>query len=474
MFVVARIVGPNVLGTVAFGLAFVSIFLFISDLGLSSAHMKLISEGQDEANCIATFARLKLFLTGLFILVVLSVFFSQKYLFNVKFESKEHEYVIFIYLIIIAISQLLYIATSTFAAKTEQAKQDLPNFLQTLAYQILRVIVVLLGFRAIGLSLANLGAVLLVIPVYYLLFKNYKIGKFDKVLARKYLTISIPVFVVLIAQTVVYSTDRVILQYLTNSEEVGYYAAGFGISQFIRIIESSAGILFFPLFSKNIAENEFDSLNKSVNKYERFTLAFIFPAVIFIAICSDLVVSLSLGHKFIQTIPILSLITLSMFVSVINLPYINIISGKGLFRLSATIYVITAVIFVGFAFLFVSPSVLNMKGIGVAFSLLLTNIILGVVFMIYVRRKQTEVKILQGKYLLIYGVIFLLFGYFVYNFLIFGLVWKIVFSVLYFISYFLISYSLKIVKKDDWFMVLEITNIKKLLDYINSEIKFRK
>ena len=132
MFVVARIVGPNVLGIVAFGLAFVSMFLFISDLGLSSAHMKLISEGQDEANCIATFARLKLILTGLFILVVLSVFFSQKYLFNVKFESKEHEYVIFIYLVIISISQLLYIATSTFAAKTEQAKQDYRIFYRLL------------------------------------------------------------------------------------------------------------------------------------------------------------------------------------------------------------------------------------------------------------------------------------------------------------------------------------------------------
>ena len=459
MFVVARIVGPNVLGTVAFGLAFVSMFLFVSDLGLISAHMKLISEGQDEAKCIGTFGRLKIILTGVFVLVVLSVFFSQKYLFNVKFESKEHEYVIFIYLIIVAIGQLLYIATSTFAAKTEQAKQDLPNFLQTLAYQILRVIVVLLGFRAIGLSLANLGAVLLVIPVYYLLFKDYKIGKFDKELAKKYLTISIPVFVILIAQTVVYSTDRVILQYLTNSEEVGYYAAGFGISQFIRIIESSAGILFFPLFSKNIAENEFDSLNKSVNKYERFTLAFIFPVVIFIVICSDLVVQLSLGHKFIQTIPILSLVTLSMFVSVTNLPYINIISGKGLFRLSATIYVATAVIFVGLAFLFVSPSLLNLKGIGVALSLLLTNIILGTVFMIYVSKKQSEVIILHGKYMLIYGIIFLIIGYLIYNFLIFGLVWKIIFSVLFFILYFLLSYFLGIIKKEDWLMVLEITNI---------------
>jgi O-antigen/teichoic acid export membrane protein len=39
-FIVARIVGPGVMGTIAYGLAYVSIFLFISDL----VHIKFISE----------------------------------------------------------------------------------------------------------------------------------------------------------------------------------------------------------------------------------------------------------------------------------------------------------------------------------------------------------------------------------------------------------------------------------------------
>ena len=94
--------------------------------------------------------------------------------------------------------------------------------------------------------------------------------------------------------------------------------------------------------------------------------------------------------------------------------------------------------------------------------------------MIYVSKKQSEVIILHGKYMLIYGIIFLIIGYLIYNFLIFGLVWKIIFSVLFFILYFLLSYFLGIIKKEDWLMVLEITNIKKLLNYINTEIKFRK
>lgn len=41
---VAIIAGPTVLGAVAFGLAFVSMFEFLADLGIGTAHIKLISE----------------------------------------------------------------------------------------------------------------------------------------------------------------------------------------------------------------------------------------------------------------------------------------------------------------------------------------------------------------------------------------------------------------------------------------------
>jgi O-antigen/teichoic acid export membrane protein len=45
--IIARIVGPSVLGTVAYGLAFGSLFKMIAELGVGTAHMKLLSEGRD-------------------------------------------------------------------------------------------------------------------------------------------------------------------------------------------------------------------------------------------------------------------------------------------------------------------------------------------------------------------------------------------------------------------------------------------
>jgi O-antigen/teichoic acid export membrane protein len=471
MLIVARLLGPSVMGTVAFGLAFVSMFLFISDFGLGVAHIKLISEGQDEAKCNGTFVRLKSMLVGLYFVVVLSFYLVQKYIFGVTFESVEHEYVILVYLVITSLGQIYSISTTTFAAKTEQAKQDIPNILQIFVYQILRVVAAFLGYKALAQSLSNLTAVLIVLPVYLYLFRGTPVGKFDKTLAKLYFSLSIPAFIALFTQTVIYSTDRVILQYLTNSEEVGYYSAGLNISQFIKLIESSAGLLFFPFFSKNIAEREYEKLNSSVRKFERFNLSFVLPIVFYIVIFANFVVSIALGNKFIKTPPILAIAILAMFTSIINLPYIDSIAGKGLFKLSATICVFGMLVFLMMSFLLVSPYFFNLKGIGITLSLLTTNIFSGILFMYYTKKELGYIKILQGKYLLIFGIIYSSIAFFIYQAFSFGFVGNLFASIIFFAGYFGFALFFKIITIEDWKMAIELINFKKMRIYLNSELK---
>jgi O-antigen/teichoic acid export membrane protein len=471
MFIVARIVGPGVMGTVAFGLAFVSMFAFISDLGLGSAHIKLISEGKDESECIGTFAVLKTILIGVYALVTAGYYFTQKYVLNIPFESREHETVILIYLAITTLSSFFFIPSSTFAAKTEQAKQDLPNFLQTVIYQILRVIAAVIGLKAIGLSLSNLAAVILIIPVYFYLFRGYKIGNYNKELAKKYFQISLPVLAVIIAQTIIYSTDRVILQYLSNSEEVGYYSAGFGISQFIRLIESSVGILFFPLFSNLLANNEFDKINSGIRKYERFNIIFTLPAVAAVSVCSDLVVKLTLGQKFINTIPVLGFINVSMFVSILFLPYLNLISGKGLFRLSAKIHIFNTLIYIASAVILVYPEFLNLKGIGIACSLIIVNFTIGISFIYFLKKHIPEVKILGELKSFIAGILISAIFLILYRLIPDSIGLHITAAACYLIIYFGGGYLTGLIRKEDIEMLKDLINARKMMNYIKDEVK---
>lgn len=474
LFIVARIVGPGVLGTLAFGLAFVSMFLFVADLGLPVAHVKLISEGQDESACIGTFAILKTGVIILFALVVFSYYLIQKYILGIPFESNEQELVIFIYLIITTVSQFFQIPSTTFAAKTEQAKQDVPNFIQIVLYQALRVTAALVGLRAIGIAFSNLLAVLLVVPVYIYLFKDYKIGRFNGKLAKKYFAISVPVLIIIIVQAGIFSTDRVLLQYLTNSVEVGYYSAGFSISQFIKLIESSAGLLFFPLFSNLLAKGEYEKLNNDINKYERFNVVFILPIVAAVSISSDVVVRIALGKEFAGTVPILGLLSISMYITLINLPYINLISGSGLFKLSAINYVCCLPVYIITTYFLVSPSYFGLRGVGIAMSLIIVNIVHGLLFIYTSRKKVPEIKIVKDKILFAYGIGLSLVYLFIYRLLPEGYILHIISSAIFLVVYFVIGYMLKLFKKEDYRMAMELLNSKKMLNYINKEITNKK
>jgi len=232
------------------GLAYVSMFLFLADLGIGTAHIKLVSEGKDIGKCITTYAVLKFSYTCLFALIVLGTFFFQKTIAHYQFESSTHEHVIFIMLSAVLIEQLLYVPKTTFSARTEQAKQSIPEIVKSIPYHFIRITVVLLGYGAMALALGNLVSTLLTIPVFIYLFRGYKFGNFDKKLAKEYMVMSLPIILLGLSTTLISSLDKVLLQYFTNSTCLGYYTAGFRVGGFILLLANTVGLLFFPLFSE--------------------------------------------------------------------------------------------------------------------------------------------------------------------------------------------------------------------------------
>ena len=138
--VVARLAGPEVIGTVAYGVAYVSIFGF--GLGLfGSSHMKLVSEGQNQGNCIKTFSVLQTLNIILFILIFSGWFLYQLFISRYPFQ-KEQVWVIVIYFIFFVFSQFLNMWQTNFSATIEIAKNSIPQLLQNIVYNITRIIVV--------------------------------------------------------------------------------------------------------------------------------------------------------------------------------------------------------------------------------------------------------------------------------------------------------------------------------------------
>ena len=76
--VVAVFAGPNIVGTIAYGLAFVGVFNFLNGL-LVPAHIKIISETNNEKDCNTTFVILKIIFSTIFIFMSLTFYLFNKY-----------------------------------------------------------------------------------------------------------------------------------------------------------------------------------------------------------------------------------------------------------------------------------------------------------------------------------------------------------------------------------------------------------
>jgi len=266
------------------------------------------------------------------------------------------------------------------------------------------------------------------------------------------------------------NADKVMLQYFSDSRNVGYYTAGFRIGGFIQLISGVVGLLFFPLFTKAIKENNIVFINDKINKFERFMFAFIFPVTVLVAIYSDIIVKIILGTEYLSTIPILGTITISMFFLTLFQPYGNLLLAKGKFFLSAMIFLFKFFFFLTLAFIIVNPGLLNRGGFGMAIAVFITQVLTGGAFLFFAKKSESSLKVFKSIKLVIFSVAFSLIAYYCYSLLSDNLLPKLAFGFMYFIFFWGLGYYLKMIEKNDWKMVLNIIDFDKMKNYIRKEI----
>lgn len=470
--VVARIAGATVLGTVAFGTAYVSTFVFIADLGLGTAHIKLVSSADENKleKYIGTYLIIKLITTSLFIIIFLAFFFIQQYKYHDVFD-KTQIIVIYMALAAMSIQQLLSYQNATLAGRLQIAKQQTTTFLQSLFYQIIRISVVLMGFGAVAIAIGNLISALLVIPIYFYLFRNYKVGKFDKSLLKDYFSISIHIILIGVSSKMISSLDKVFLKFFSDSASVGYYTAGFRFAGFIQLIGITVSSIFMPDFSRLFREKNTIEIANKIYKYERFNYIFIMPIAILFAVQSDIIINLLLGTEFTESIPVMSLSTIGLFIYIMAMPYGSVITGFGNFKLAARINISTMVLFIILAMILPNPSIFDLGIKGMTISILLTYLLLSILYKLYSKKYCKEINnFVSIKYLLV-GVIFYIIFSFIYTTYINTIDLKIFYPIIELGLIYTIFYIFKMINRDDLKTLKDILNFKSILKYISSELK---
>ena len=157
-------------------------------------------------------------------------------------------------------------------------------------------------------------------------------------------------------------------------KELGYYTAAFSIGGMFMLVSRAAGQIFFPLFSNLIAKKDWKTVNQKIQAFQDFVSIFMFPAICAIIILADFFLILILGNQYEPSILPFKILLLATYISIVGLPYGNIIAGMGHFYTNALINGLQLIIFLISIVFFVSPKFLNLGATGLALTLLIKNI----------------------------------------------------------------------------------------------------
>ena len=362
----------------------------------------------------------------------------------------------------------------TFSAQVDIAKGSISLILQNIAYNAARIAVVVAGLGAIALTAANFAGLLITIPVTWYYFKRYPLGKFDKTLMKDYLKVSLPFFIMGVCGTAIANLGRILLEHFDNVRQIGLYTAGYSIASMLLLISSTTGTIFFPLFSKQVAANQFELIKDQISRYEKFILQFILPAVILIALYSNFVIIALLGKRYFESGQILQILIISSFIQILIIPHGNLLVGLRLYKLVSYINIIQLIFFVISLLVFLPKSLLGLGAYGLSLSTLTMSILLAVLYYYYIRKK-TNMKTIEKEHIVIFlwGTGLGLISNFTINY--FSQLSPILTFVVGCITIPVLFYSLlyffHLITMEDFKFLFRLFNIREIVDYIKAETK---
>lgn len=319
--------GQNIYGVYSLCLSIIS-YITMLDFGLGNAVVRYVSiyKNNEDDNASAGINGLFLIIYSIigilaFLIGIIIVFYSEHF-FSSSFTTNEIELaknIILILSINVAITFPLSVFSSIVTAHEKFIFLRILNIVKTLASTIIMILFLLLGYKAIAVSLITL-----IVNVSYLIFitiyafkklkikVNFKLK--NKQVIKEIFSFSIFAFILLIVDKVNFNVDMVILGKFANSTQLAIYSIASKIFQMFLTISTILSTMLLPHFTELALKNKEDELNQEFLEKSKWQL--LIPMYIFTAfiIFGDSFIKIWVGNGYYTSYIITSIL---MFCAII-------------------------------------------------------------------------------------------------------------------------------------------------------------
>lgn len=301
--VLARYLGPEQFGILAYAISLVAIFEVAGHAGLSGLVVReLVKDPENKNTIMGTSFVLKGlgYILG-FTLVVITTFVTE--------QIGSVEFWVLLIVALALIFKPLDIIDFWFQSLLQAKYTTISRSVAAIVSAALKLLFVFLGAQLImiafaHLTLAIISAILLV--TFFFIKSNLKISlwKFDKHKAKELMSQGWMVFLGSIFAVIYLKVDQVMLKWLVGSEEVGIYAVAASLSEAWYFVPVAIVASFFPKLI-NLHKDNPKQYHQRLQQLFDFLLVLALGVAIFITVAAQPIITILFGEAYLGAIPIL-------------------------------------------------------------------------------------------------------------------------------------------------------------------------
>lgn len=379
---------PEVLGEVTWALAFLGVLYLFSDLNMSEAHVKRVSEGENVGDCFATFAAFRLVSTTVFVLAALAIIVVRGPVLGKPIEATTVG-ALLLGLVYYVSKAAQSIAQSTFEARLEAARSQVPSFVETLVRVPLTAVVAfafasvalgadspLYGFRADNpvwrwvaenpaaavMATYAIGSLAGMVVAFHYLRQSFERGRFRWDLLRSYFAFALPLFTISAVTVFAAFVGPLALGYFRAAVDTGEFEAPRRLVTVLEGVGGAASLLLFPLISGMLHRGDRAGVYSLVDRSIRYLSMLTLPIAAFLVAFPVPVIRLVLAEDWVGNAATLAVLAVWVYLTTISRPHVNLLMGANQPGAVARIGVVASLIHVA-ATLYLVPDDIQSLGI---------------------------------------------------------------------------------------------------------------
>lgn len=311
---ISHILQPESLGKVNFAQSFVSYFILIAGLGISTYAIRecaVVKSDKEKLSKIAS----QLYSINIITTVISYIFLITTICIVKNFESYKE---------LIFIESTVIIFNTLGADWLNSAMEDFKYItIRSILFQIFSLICMFVFVKnqddyykyAIISVLTTIGPNICNI-IYR---KKYCKVKFTfKINYKKHMMPIILLFVMMLSQTIFNNVDITMLGLFKGDYQVGLYSVAYKIVRIISQVVQSLSLVIIPRLSYYFVDNDFESANKLLRKVLSFNIALGLPCVVGVILLAPEIVYLVAGTEFMEAVPIIRILILTFMFSLVG------------------------------------------------------------------------------------------------------------------------------------------------------------